>query len=160
MVPDASGAIEFLLDTAAGKRLAARLADETEVVHVPYLIDIDIDIDQMLRRYVLHGTLNERLGALALNRWRNLDVERYPHEPFLDRTWQLRDSVTAYDAICVALAEALSAVLVTGDRRLADPPGANAPIELIWRSPDFPFSITPRTAGARPSRRSVGACAG
>ena len=71
------------------------------------------------------------MGALALDRWRNLDVERYPHAPFLDRVWQLRDNVTAYDAIYVALAEILSTVLVTVDRRLAGAPGVRAAIELI-----------------------------
>ena len=129
MVLDASGAIEFLLNTAAGKRLAARLADEAEDVHAPHLIDMEIA--QVLRRYVLRGTLEEGMGALALDRWRNLEVERYPHEPFLGRVWQLQDNVTAYDAIYVALAEALSTVLVTGDRRLVGAPGVRAAIELI-----------------------------
>ena len=129
MVLDASGAIEFLLNTAAGKRLAARLADEAEDVHAPHLIDMEIA--QVLRRYALRGALEAGMGALALDRWRCLDVERYPHEPFLGRVWQLRDNVTAYDAIYVALAEALSTVLVTGDRRLVGAPGVRAAIELI-----------------------------
>ena len=85
----------------------------------------------MLRRYVRHGTLHERIGALALDHWRNLDVERYSHEPFLGRVWQLRDNVAAYDAIYVALAEALSTVLVTGDRKLVGALGVSAAIELI-----------------------------
>ena len=129
MVLDASGAIELLLNTTRGKRLAERLADEAEVVHAPHLIDVEIS--QVLRRYVLRGALSERRGATALHRWRGFDVERYPHEPFLDRVWQLRANFSAYDAVYVALAEALSTVLVTGDRKLADAPGANAPIELI-----------------------------
>lgn len=129
MVLDASGAIEFLLNTAAGKRLGARLADETVVVHVPHLIDLEIA--QVLRRYARHGTLSARTGMLALERWRSLDVQRYSHEPFLDRIWQLRDNVTAYDAVYVALAEALPAVLFTGDRKLAGTPGVNVAIELI-----------------------------
>ena len=129
MVLDASGAIEFLLNTAAGKRLGARLADETVVVHVPHLIDLEIA--QVLRRYARHGTLSTRTGMLALERWRSLDVQRYSHEPFLDRIWQLRDNVTAYDAVYVALAEALPAVLFTGDRKLAGTPGVNVAIELI-----------------------------
>ena len=41
MVLDASGAVEFLLNTAAGNRLVARLADEAVVVHVPHLIDLE-----------------------------------------------------------------------------------------------------------------------
>lgn len=129
MVVDASAAVEFLLNTASGKRLATRLADDAVAVHAPHLIDIEIA--QVLRRYVLQGTLDERLAATALYRWRDLDVERYPHEPFLDRVWQLRANVSAYDAMYVALAEALSTVLVTGDRRLAGTPGVNAEIELI-----------------------------
>ena len=129
MVLDASGAVEFLLNTAAGKRLAARLADESVVVHVPHLIDMEVA--QVLRRYVRHGTFHERMGALALDRWRNLDVERYSHEPFLDRIWQLRDNVTAYDAVYIALAETLSTVLVTGDRKLVGVPGVRVAIELI-----------------------------
>ena len=129
MVLDASGAIEFLLNTAAGKRLGARLADETVVVHVPHLIDLEIA--QVLRRYARHGTLSTRTGMLALERWRSLDVQRYSHEPFLDRIWQLRDNVTAYDAVYVALAQALPAVLFTGDRKLAGTPGVNVAIELI-----------------------------
>ena len=129
MVLDASGAVEFLLNTTRGKRLAERLAYEAEVVHVPHLIDVEIS--QVLRRYVLRGALSERLGSTALHRWRSFDVERYPHEPFLDRVWQLRANFSAYDAVYVALAEALSAVLVTGDRKLAGAPGANVPIELL-----------------------------
>ena len=129
MVLDASAAVELLLNTAAGKRLAARLADTTEVIHVPHLIDVEIA--QVVRRYVLRGTLAERTGATALRRWRAFDVERYPHEPLLDRVWQLRANVTAYDAMYLALAEALSAVLVTGDRRLATAPGVRVAIELV-----------------------------
>ena len=129
MVLDASGAVEFLLHTSSGGRLAARLADEAEVIHVPHLIDLEIT--QVLRRYVLRGAVAERIGATALSRWRRLDVERYPHEPLLDRVWALRADVSAYDAVYLALAEALSTVLVTGDRKLLGAPGVHATIELI-----------------------------
>ena len=84
----------------------------------------------MLRRYVLRGILSATRGARALDHWRALDVERYSHELFLDRVWQLRDHVSAYDAVYVALAEALAALLVTGDGRLLRAPGLRARIEL------------------------------
>ena len=129
MVLDASGAVDFLLHTASGEKLAARLADEAEVIHVPHLIDLEIA--QVLRRYVLRGAVDERLGATALSRWRRLDVERYSHEPLLERVWALRANVSAYDAVYLALAEALSTVLVTGDRKLLGAPGVHAAIELI-----------------------------
>ena len=129
MVLDASGAVEFLLNTAAGKRLAARLADDAIVVHVPHLIDLEIA--QVLRRYARHGTLSGPIGALCLERWRSLDVQRYAHEPLLDRIWQLRENFSAYDAVYVALAQALGTVLLTGDRKLTGAPDANVAIELI-----------------------------
>ena len=85
----------------------------------------------MLHRYARHGTLSAPMGALCLERWRNLDVQRYSHEPFLDRIWQFRNNVSSYDAVYMALAEALRMVLPTGDRRLAGAPDANVSIELI-----------------------------
>ena len=129
MVLDASGALELLLNTARGRRLGARLGDEAEIVHAPHLIDIEIA--HVLRRYVLVGTFDERRAAQALDQWRRLDVERYPHEPFLDRIWSLRNNVTAYDAVYVALAATLGESLVTGDRKLAASPGLNVRIESI-----------------------------
>ncbi len=136
MVLDASGAIEVLLYTAPGKKLASILEDEAEIVHVPHLIDLEIA--QVLRRYVLNGALGREAGATALRRWRELDVERYPHEPLLDRVWQLHANVSAYDAVYVALAEALTDVLVTGDRRLARVPGLTIRIEAIQGDPPVP----------------------
>ena len=129
MVLDASAAVELLLNTASGGRLAARLADEMDIVHTPHLIDLEIA--QVLRRYALSGVIDEETAAVALRRWRDFDVERYPHEPLLDRVWQLRANVSAYDAVYVALAEALSDVLVTGDRRLARAPGLAVGIETV-----------------------------
>ncbi len=129
MVLDASGAVEFLLNTAAGRRLGARLVKAAEIVHAPHLIDVEIA--HVLRRYVLDGAVDEPRAVRALDHWRELSVERYPHEPFLDRIWRLRNNVTAYDAVYVALAEALGETLVTGDRRLAGCPGLNVRVELI-----------------------------
>lgn len=48
-----------------------------------------------------------------------LGVEYFPFAPFAGRIWQLRHTVTPYDAWYVALAEALDAPLATLDRRLA-----------------------------------------
>ena len=129
MVLDASAAVELLLNTASGGRLRARLADEADIVHVPHLVDLEIA--QVLRRYAMSGGIDEGTAAAALRRWRDFDVERYPHEPLLDRVWQLRANVSAYDAVYVALAEALSDVLVTGDLRLARAPGLAVGIEVV-----------------------------
>ena len=49
----------------------------------------------------------------------------------LDRVWALRNNLTAYDAVCVALAEALETMLWTCDARLAGAPGLRKRVELI-----------------------------
>ena len=47
------------------------------------------------------GLLTAERGELTLDQWRRLDVERYSHGPFLDRMWQLRDNVSAYERLPV-----------------------------------------------------------
>ena len=85
----------------------------------------------MIRRWVLGGRLDESAAVQALDHLSDLAAERHDHEPFLRRTWELRHNVTAYDAIYVALAEALDAPLITCDARLARAPVASVTIELI-----------------------------
>ena len=129
MVIDSSAALELLLDTARGRRLNERIRAESVEIHAPHLVDLEIA--QVLRRYVLRGSLDAARGMRALRHWRSLQVERYEHRRFLDRVWELRHNVSAYDAVYVALAEALSTVLFTADRRLAAAPGLAGRIELI-----------------------------
>ena len=49
----------------------------------------------------------------------------------LPRVWEMRDNLTAYDAVYVALAQALDAPLLTCDRRLAAAAGHRARIEAM-----------------------------
>jgi len=58
-------------------------------------------------------------------------ITHYPHDVLLQRVWELRDNLTAYDAVYVALAEALDAPLVTRDERLASAPGHGATVQII-----------------------------
>lgn len=127
-VLDASGAIELVLNTAAGKRIASRMDDPAQTVHAPHLIDVEVA--HVLRRYALLGALSNARCEQALSHWRELDIERHSHDLFLDRMWQLRHNVSAYDATYVALTEALSTLLVTGDVRLLQVPGLTIRIEL------------------------------
>jgi predicted nucleic acid-binding protein len=94
-------------------------------LHVPQLVDVEVA--QTLRRLEREG----ELAASALGELRALDLERHAHEPLLDRTWALRRNVTVHDAVCVALAEALDADLLTCDARLARAPGIAARVELV-----------------------------
>lgn len=62
-----------------------------------------------------------------------LGIERYDHQPLLARTLDLRHALTTYDALYVALAEALEAPLLTCDSRLAAAHGHQADVRLITR---------------------------
>ena len=118
---DASAVLELLLGTPAGIEVSARIADAAVALHVPHLLDLEVA--QVLRRYVRDAQLHPDEAADALHNLRDLDLTRHAHEPLLDRVWALRHNLSAYDAVYVALAEVLDASLVTSDRRLAHVPG-------------------------------------
>ena len=84
----------------------------------------------MLRSHALQDRLSSRRGVEALKDFTNIRMTRYPHASFLERVWDLRHNLTAYDAAYVALAEALDAPLITRDARLAQAPGVHATVEL------------------------------
>ena len=129
IVLDASALVELILHTPGGALIAARIADPVEGLHVPHLADIEVA--QALRRYVRGGELDGQAALAALDDLRALDLQRHPHEPLLTRVWQLRQNLTAYDAVYVALAEVLDAVLLTCDGRLSRAVGATARVVLV-----------------------------
>jgi predicted nucleic acid-binding protein len=129
IVLDASAVVELLLGTATGRAIAERLVDPALSLHAPQLIDVEVA--QAMRRYVRGGQLDADVAAIALEDLQLLDIERHPHEALLDRVWSLRENVTAYDAVYVALAEALDSVLLTCDGKLARAPGMSRRIELV-----------------------------
>ncbi len=105
------------MGTKLGRSVAEHLADPALDIHAPHLLDVEVA--QVLRRYVRTGELKAAEAASALEELRALDLERHAHEPLLARIWALRDNLSAYDATYLALAEALQARLLTCDGRLA-----------------------------------------
>ena len=100
----------------------------SQTLHAPHLIDLQIA--QVLRRYVHSASISPDRGAEALTDFLDLPLTRYPHFALLTRVWQMRKNLTAYDAAYLALAEALDAPLITRDRALART-GSRAQVELI-----------------------------
>ncbi|MBK9178278.1 MAG: type II toxin-antitoxin system VapC family toxin [Acidimicrobiales bacterium] len=128
IVVDASVIVTALADDGPdGDTARTRLMHERLIA--PHLIDLEVT--SAWRRLASAGDLDQRRANLALADLRALRIERVPHTPLLDRCWELRTGLTIYDAAYVALAEALDAVLITLDRRLANAPGPRCPIEIL-----------------------------
>lgn len=121
--------VEVLLNTPAAPSIAERLFAERETLHAPHLIDVEVA--QVLRRYAMMGQLDATRGRQALHDLSEFPLTRYPHDLFLGRIWELRHRVTAYDAVYIALAEALPAPLITRDRKLATATGHRAKVESV-----------------------------
>ena len=132
IVTDASAVLEVLLGTTAALDIQRRLFDSGESLHAPHLLDLEIA--QVLRRYVSGGELTPQRGKQALTDLADFQIFRYPHDLFLPRIWALRHNVTAYDAAYLALAESLAAPLITCDTRLAATSGHRATVELVRTS--------------------------
>jgi predicted nucleic acid-binding protein len=107
----------------------ARLFRDRDEFHSPHLADVEVT--QGLRRLVRAGELSPVRASEAIADLADLDLHRHAHLDLLTRAWKLRDNVTAYDAMYVALAEALDAPIVTCDTPLARAPGHRAQIEVI-----------------------------
>jgi predicted nucleic acid-binding protein len=128
IVVDASAILELLLRTPAAASVERRLFGGRETLHAPHLLDVEVA--HVIRRYALAGEVSAEQGGEALEDLEDLSLRRHPHDILLKRVWELRANLTAYDAIYVALAEALDAPLFTRDRRLAAAPGHRARVEL------------------------------
>jgi predicted nucleic acid-binding protein len=129
IVVDASALLEVLLRTPAARAVEGRLFDPQETLHTPHLLDVEVT--QVIRRYAANGEIDAERGRAAIDDLAVFPLYRYPHDVLLWRVWELRNNLTAYDAVYVALAEALEAPLITRDRRLANTAGHRATIELV-----------------------------
>lgn len=129
IVVDASALLEFLLQTPLGIRVEARLFRNQDEFHSPHLVDVEVA--QGLRRLVRMGEVSADRAAEALADLAGFDLHRHAHLDFLPRAWKLRDNVTAYDAMYVALAEALDAPVVTCEAPLSKTHGHRATVELL-----------------------------
>ncbi len=126
---DASAILEVLLSTPAAPSVYGRLSGTGETLHAPHVLDLEVL--QVLRRYCANGEITLERAEQAVVDFLDFPITRYAHDAFAFRIWELRQNVTAYDGAYVALAEALSAPLITRDRKLASSSGHRAVIEVV-----------------------------
>ncbi|HEX4752250.1 MAG TPA: type II toxin-antitoxin system VapC family toxin [Solirubrobacterales bacterium] len=127
-VVDASVLVEFL--SGGEHREAAEHAIGRERwVWAPALVDAEVG--NALRRQVRAKEISASKAGEALEDLLEMRLQRVPHRNLVDRAWRLRDNISFYDALYVALAEGLGAPLLTLDKKLARVPGVRAEIELV-----------------------------
>lgn len=124
-VLDASALIEFFVSDETNVDLRRRILAGHGIA--PELIDLETA--NVIRRLVRRGEIASTEGREALGEIRDSPVARVPHRPLLGRVWELRDTLSAYDAAYVALAEMWGVPLVTCDSRLAKSSGHDAELE-------------------------------
>ncbi len=127
-VVDASVLVEFLI--GGEHHAAAKLVVTSgQWLWAPMLIDAEVG--QTLRRKVRASEISTTVAQDAFDRLPSLRLQRIPSDALVERAWQLRENVTFYDALYVALAEELGVPLLTCDRHLARAPGMAGTVELI-----------------------------
>lgn len=130
IVLDTSALIEILLARNPDPQLRRRTM--TAVAAAPDILDIETI--GVVRRWEANALLPARLADRAIAQLAAAGIIRMPHRSLLPRIWELRHSITPYDAAFVALAERLSIPLIACDAKLAKAHGHNAHVELYPRS--------------------------
>ena len=128
LVVDASVLAPVVTDKGGdGQRFRQRLRGETVIG--PDLLRLEVV--SVLRRHADSGSLTDEQVNGAVDDLLAFPITVFPTAPLLDRVWQLRHNITAYDGCYVALAEAVEHPLLTADRRLANAPGIRCAIEVL-----------------------------
>jgi predicted nucleic acid-binding protein len=98
-------------------------------LHIPALCDVEVAA--ALRRAILRTALPEQRAAAALHDYVDLPLVRHGHQSLIERILELRSNFSAYDATYVALAEQISAELLTADRRLTQAVQAHTKVRTL-----------------------------
>jgi predicted nucleic acid-binding protein len=126
LVIDASLVVSALIDAGeTGRWAESQLA--TGQLSAPHLMPVEVA--NILRRSAAKGEITSDVASMAHADLLDLRVELFPYAPFAPRVWELRGSVTSYDAWYVALAEFLGSSVGTLDRKLARAAGPRCGFE-------------------------------
>lgn len=131
LVVDAGCLFEVVAGTPQAEPIRERLAADRDWA-APQLIDVEVY--SVIRDKHRAGRLDRTTAAQAVEDLSDWPGERFGHRMLLARAWALRDNVRGWDAMYIALAEALDAVLLTTDGRLARADGPHCRIEWLESS--------------------------
>ncbi len=129
IVVDASVMANLVGDDGRAGQLARARASQEAHWAAPDLVDVETVA--VLRKRWRAGDLTARRFKAAVDDLLALPMDRFPTGPLMVRAYELRASVTPYDAAYVALAESLDYALVTADARLSRAPGIRCRVEAL-----------------------------
>jgi predicted nucleic acid-binding protein len=128
LVVDASCLYDVLVGKPHAEPIRQRLLADGDLA-APHIVDAEVL--GVIRRDFLLGQLDLTAATQAVEDLRDWPGERFDHRALLERAWELRRNVRGWDALYVALAEALGAPLLTTDSRLARAAGPHCAIEVL-----------------------------
>jgi predicted nucleic acid-binding protein len=115
VVVDSSVLVAALVDTGSHGIWAEEVLASGSL-HAPELARAEAT--NILRRLERAKQITTPEANAAHEDLMQLNLEQFAFDPFADRIWELRHTLTSYDAWYVAVAEALRAPLATLDVRL------------------------------------------
>jgi len=120
VVLDASALVAMLLDAGeVGDWVAERRRDTAMAAPELALFETA----NVLRRQAAAGRISSLVATLAHSDLLALELDLWPYAPLAERVWELRGSLSVFDASYVALAELLDGDLLTLDVKLSRAPG-------------------------------------
>jgi predicted nucleic acid-binding protein len=129
IVVDASALVAALIeDSERGKAANAALEADAEWAAPRHIL---VEALAAIRNQVLRGALSAAAATRVVIEIGSLAFDWVEMEEVIDRIWELRDAVTAYDGAYVAAAEHIGCPLVTTDARLARCPGARCSFVVL-----------------------------
>jgi predicted nucleic acid-binding protein len=131
VVADASAIVEYLLRTEAGSAIDPVVTDPDTDIHVPALCDVEVAA--AIRRALLQRRITIERAEEAVADYLDLPLVRHGHEHLMAPILRRRANFSAYDATYVTLAEALSATLLSVDRRLLQATGRHTKVRWAIR---------------------------
>jgi predicted nucleic acid-binding protein len=127
IVADGSALVIAVADTTErGDRVRSWLAEGAIAPHL-----VDAEVGQAIRGLVRRRLLDTDAALRSLRAAEHLVLDRFPHPPLRPRAWELRDNVSFYDGLYVALAERTGLNLLTADVKLSGATGPRCLVELV-----------------------------
>lgn len=128
IVIDASILANALTDDGAlGQVARTELAQDVHWSGPQHLL---VEAFSAIRGRLLGAKIGQKRARDATGALAEAAIQLVPTAPLLNRMWELRANLSAYDAAYVAAAEAFECALLTADRRLAGAPSLRCEVRV------------------------------